>query len=133
MYRAIDTNLKRQVAITVLPASLAGDPERLMRFQREAEVVARLNHPNIAAIHEEITAVRVRARPRARTPRSSPRRRLEPRLEMAGFQVSINGRFGVSTQVPIRGVAFDGLGCVEVLIKRASLALEFRHQGFESL
>src|SRR5262249_42345618 len=51
VYRATDTNLKRQVAIKVLPASLASDPERLARFQREAEVLAALNHTNIAHIH----------------------------------------------------------------------------------
>jgi eukaryotic-like serine/threonine-protein kinase len=51
VYRATDTNLKRQVAIKVLPLSLAGDADRLARFQREAEVLASLNHPNIAAIH----------------------------------------------------------------------------------
>jgi eukaryotic-like serine/threonine-protein kinase len=51
VYRATDTNLKRQVAIKVLPAALASDAERLARFQREAEVLALLNHPNIAAIY----------------------------------------------------------------------------------
>jgi len=51
VYRATDTNLKRPVAIKVLPLSLAGDADRLARFQREAEVLASLNHPNIAAIH----------------------------------------------------------------------------------
>src|SRR5499427_3754104 len=51
VYRATDTNLKRQVAIKVLPAATATDPERLARFQREAEVLAALNHPNIAHIH----------------------------------------------------------------------------------
>jgi TolB-like protein/Tfp pilus assembly protein PilF len=51
VYRARDTNLKRQVAIKVLPESLGGDPARLHRFQREAEVLASLNHPNIAQIH----------------------------------------------------------------------------------
>src|SRR5688500_8114950 len=51
VYRATDLKLKRQVAIKTLPASLASDPERLARFQREAEVLASLNHPNIAAIH----------------------------------------------------------------------------------
>ena len=51
VYRATDTNLKRQVAIKVLPETLAADPERLARFQREAEVLAALNHPNIAHIH----------------------------------------------------------------------------------
>src|SRR4030095_13728699 len=51
VYRATDTNLKRTVAIKVLPAVVATDGERLARFRREAEVLARLNHPNIAAIY----------------------------------------------------------------------------------
>ena len=51
VYEARDTKLKRQVAIKVLPESVAADAERLARFQREAEVLASLNHPNIAAIH----------------------------------------------------------------------------------
>jgi serine/threonine-protein kinase len=51
VYRATDTNLKRQVALKVLPASVAGDVERLARFQREAEVLAALNHPHIAQIY----------------------------------------------------------------------------------
>src|ERR1700730_18291154 len=51
VYRATDTKLKRQVAVKILPASLAVDHDRLARFQREAEVLASLNHPNIAAIY----------------------------------------------------------------------------------
>ena len=51
VYRATDTRLKRQVAIKILPPSLAADADRLARFQREAEVLASLNHPNIAAIY----------------------------------------------------------------------------------
>jgi len=51
VYQATDTNLKRAVAIKVLPASLAADADRLARFQREAEVLAALNHPGIAAIY----------------------------------------------------------------------------------
>ena len=51
VYRATDSNLKRQVAIKVLPPTVSADPERVDRFQREAEILAVLNHPNIAHIH----------------------------------------------------------------------------------
>jgi serine/threonine protein kinase len=51
VYRATDTNLKRSVAIKVLPRSVAADPDRLARFHREAEVLAALNHPNVAQIY----------------------------------------------------------------------------------
>jgi len=51
VYRATDLKLKREVAIKVLPESLAHDAERLARFQREAQILASLNHPNIAQIH----------------------------------------------------------------------------------
>jgi serine/threonine protein kinase len=51
VYRATDTRLKRQVAVKTLPPSVSMDPDRLARFQREAEVLATLNHPRIAAIY----------------------------------------------------------------------------------
>ena len=51
VYRARDTNLKREVALKVLPEGLARDHDRLARFQREAELLATLNHPNIAAVY----------------------------------------------------------------------------------
>src|SRR6202040_1321630 len=51
VYRARDTKLNRDVAIKVLLASVATDPDRLARFSREAQVLAALNHPNIAHIH----------------------------------------------------------------------------------
>ena len=52
VYRASDTRLRRQVAIKVLPGTFAQDPERVARFRREAQVLAALNHPNIAAIYD---------------------------------------------------------------------------------
>ena len=51
VYRAFDTRLKRDVAIKVLPPSVSADAERLARFQREAELLAALNHPHIAAVY----------------------------------------------------------------------------------
>jgi eukaryotic-like serine/threonine-protein kinase len=51
VYRARDTRLQRDVAIKVLPDLFAADPDRLMRFEREAQALAALNHPNIAQIH----------------------------------------------------------------------------------
>ena len=51
VYRARDTKLNRDVALKVLPESFASDPDRLARFTREAQTLASLNHPNIAAIY----------------------------------------------------------------------------------
>jgi eukaryotic-like serine/threonine-protein kinase len=60
VYRARDTKLNRDVALKVLPETVSNDPQRMSRFQREAQVLASLNHPNIATIHglEETAATR---------------------------------------------------------------------------
>ena len=52
VYRARDARLGRDVAIKIMPASVAGDPDRLARFEREAQAVASLSHPNIVAVFE---------------------------------------------------------------------------------
>src|SRR5688572_16388847 len=52
VYRAHDTKLKRGVAIKILPDEFSFDDHRVSRFEREAEVLASLNHPNIAAIYD---------------------------------------------------------------------------------
>jgi eukaryotic-like serine/threonine-protein kinase len=51
VYQAHDSNLRRDVAIKVLPEAFAHDADRLSRFRREAQLLASLNHPNIATIH----------------------------------------------------------------------------------
>ena len=60
VYRARDAKLNRDVALKILPELFAADPERLARFQREAQLLASLNHPHIAAIYglEEAGGVR---------------------------------------------------------------------------
>lgn len=80
VYRARDSKLKRDVAVKVLPEAFARDPERMARFQRDAEVLASLNHPNIAHIYgvEDRALVRLRARFRSTRPGKS-RRRLQRR------------------------------------------------------
>jgi eukaryotic-like serine/threonine-protein kinase len=60
VYRATDTKLKRDVAVKVLPAAFTEDKERLARFEREAQLLAQLHHPNIASIFglEEADGIR---------------------------------------------------------------------------
>src|ERR1044071_7332786 len=60
VYRARDTKLGRDVAIKILPEAFVADPDRVARFEREAQVLAALNHPHIAAIYgrEEACGVR---------------------------------------------------------------------------
>jgi serine/threonine protein kinase len=50
--RAHDHNLRRDIALKVLPGALSADPDRIARFEREARAVAALPHPNILAIHD---------------------------------------------------------------------------------
>jgi serine/threonine protein kinase len=52
VYRAQDSRLKRAVAMKIVPEAVAGEPERIFRFECEAELLASLNHPNIAIVHD---------------------------------------------------------------------------------
>ncbi|MDP9324389.1 MAG: serine/threonine protein kinase, partial [Acidobacteriota bacterium] len=52
VYRAYDSKLKRDVAIKILPEAFASEPDRISRFEREAELLASLNHSNIATVHD---------------------------------------------------------------------------------
>jgi serine/threonine protein kinase len=54
VYRALDTRLGREVAVKALPEEFSRDPARLSRFEREARMLAALNHPAVAASYEEI-------------------------------------------------------------------------------
>ena len=58
VYQATDTKLNRQVALKILPEAFAADPDRLARFQREAQVLASLNHSGIAAIYGRVARTR---------------------------------------------------------------------------
>src|SRR5207245_8361012 len=78
VYRATDTKLNRDVAIKILPESVAEDCDRMARFQREAHVLASLNHPNIAAIYGVEERALVSPERRACRPRESYRRNARP-------------------------------------------------------
>jgi len=72
VYLARDTRLDREVAIKVLPEAMARDPERMARFQREAKLLASLNHPNIAALFVPMASLAtVRITLRSRVSRDS--------------------------------------------------------------
>ena len=80
VWKALDTVLDREVAIKILPAGLNQDPDRLERFEREAKLLASLNHPNIAGARSH------RAPFRSRRRRALRSRRVElPRMPCCGI------------------------------------------------
>ena len=81
VYRARDTTLDRDVALKVLPDAFTADPDRLARFEREAKVLASLNHPNIGAIYGLTRISRSKTSPLFRTgSRNSSRHHPRPLL-----------------------------------------------------
>ena len=85
VYRARDERLDRDVAVKVLPESVASSPERLARFEREAKALARIEHPNILSIHDfgvepSGAAAADGPRPRTRSPNCSSGETLRARL-----------------------------------------------------
>ena len=101
VWRATDTKLNREVAIKILPQAFANDPDRMARFKREAQVLASLNHPNIAAIYgveeralimelvegETLRTGRCRWRPRCPSSGRSPRRWSTPTRKASSIAI----------------------------------------------
>ena len=83
VYRAHDTTLKRDVALKVLPELFAEDADRLARFEREAQTLASLNHPNIAQIYGFERQGGVGALVMELVPRADPRGSTRPRIDPA--------------------------------------------------
>jgi serine/threonine protein kinase len=105
VYRATDTELKRQVALKVLPALVADDPERLARFRREAEVLAQLNHPNIAQIYG--------------LERLRPHRAEDVPLRGEG---SLSARAGGGASAPVQNMLYERAVLVMELVEGPTLA-----------
>jgi eukaryotic-like serine/threonine-protein kinase len=103
VYRARDLKLKRDVALKVLPAAFTADPERLARLQREAEMLAALNHPSIAQIHgiEEGEGLRALVLEFVEGQTLEDRLKSTPRLQRSGL--------GVSEAIAIARQIADGL------------------------
>src|SRR5262245_39421464 len=93
VYQALDLKLGRSVAIKVLPETFTSDPERVARFQREARVLASLNHPNIAAIYglEESGSLRCLVMELARGETLA--------LRIAAGRIPVNEALAIASQV----------------------------------
>ena len=130
VYRARDTKLKRDVALKVLPDVFANDPEQLARFQREAQVLASLNHPNIASIYglEEADGVRALVLELVEGPTLADLITSRTAQAPAAAATSESARRGAA---PSEGVAPRGLEIDEALpiARQMAEALEAAHEA----
>ena len=117
VYRARDTRLKRDVAIKVLPDAFARDPDRLSRFEREAELLATLNHPNVAAIYgfEEAASVNGIVLELVEGPTLADR--------IAGHPMAVDEALAIARQVADALEAAHGKGVVHRDLKPANIKM----------
>ena len=120
VYRARDTRLARDVALKILPAEFAADPSRVARFRREAQVLASLNHPRIAAIY----GIEERDRQVALALEFVDGEDLAVRIA--------RGRMAVDEAVAIARQIAEGLLAAEValLVEAVNLLVRFDQAGF---
>ena len=119
VYKARDTRLKRDVAIKVLPAAFARDPDRLARLQREAELLAALNHPNIAAVYglehsDRLTGI-VLELVEGET--------LEERLHQASRGLALDDALAIARQIADALDAAHGRGIIHRDLKPANIKI----------
>jgi eukaryotic-like serine/threonine-protein kinase len=128
VYRARDTKLNREVALKVLPEAFAADPQRMARFEREAQVLASLNHPNIAAIYGLEESGSTRALVMELVEGETLTEMLESRnSKLEAGNSKIEGRkspSGASTDFDFRSSSFDPLP----IAKQIADALEYAHE-----
>ena len=117
VYRALDTKLWRDVALKILPKAMADDAERMARFEREARVLASLNHPNIAAIYglEESNGIR------ALVMELVEGETLAELLERAKIEIR---KSNIGPSFDFRIPSFDSLG----IARQIAEALEYAHE-----
>src|SRR5262245_14168663 len=115
VYRATDSRLKRQVAVKILPPSFAADPDRLARFQREAEILASLNHPNVAVVYglEEADGVKAIVMELVEGPTLADR--------IAHGPIAIDEALPIARQIADALEAAHGLGIVHRDLKPANV------------
>ncbi len=122
LYRARDTQLKRDVALKVLPEAFARDPERMARFQREAEVLALLNQPNIAAIYGVAEGGGVRALVMELVEGQT----LDARLDRAKLSIADTLRYGAQiaealAEAHARGIVHRDLKPGNIMLSRSGV------------